>query len=533
MLGRRDFLAGATGAAMLGAGDPVQDGFTHGVASGEPSQTSVLLWTRFVGAAKRARLVVRVSARPDLSDPVFVGPAWAEAGRDFTARVTAAGLAPDRWWFYGFEAADGRRSDVGRTRTLPRGETEAFRLGVFSCANLRFGWFHAYGDAAASDIDLAVHLGDYIYEYDARTYPGPDQGVAGRRLEPAHETVTLADYRLRYACYRRDPDLRRLHARAPMIATPDDHEFADNAWTDGAFNHDPEQQGAWRARRAAALQAWREWMPVSDRPWAMYAIGDLAALFKLETRVTGRTAEPDLYALWDQRDGLEDAVARFRDRDWDTEANRIIGLDQERWLTRNLARQVRRTRWQLALSGTPMGWRYLPPEAADWVSQGTAAAQREVELLLAYGRAGVPLNMDDWGGRPRQRARLLAAAQRAGARLIALSGDTHNAYAYLLAHKGQAVAAEFGAPSVTSPGLEQWFPQASPAAIAAGLVRASPELQWCDASRRGWMTLDLTRDEATATWRMVSSVASPTPLGVENVKGVLDWKSDRPSILFS
>jgi alkaline phosphatase D len=516
VLGRRDLLAAGLGLAFVRPEQDGSSGFTHGVASGEPSQTSVLLWTRYVGSGSETRLAIRVSDRPDLSKPVFVGETAATVRRDHTARITATGLTPDSWWFYRFEAPDGRVSEIGRTRTLPHGATESFSLAVFSCANLRFGWFHAYAEAAErDDIDLAVHLGDYIYEYDNHTYPSAADGVPGRVSEPAHETLKLADYRARYASYRRDPDLQRLHARLPMIAVADDHESADNSWTGGANNHDPATQGSWRDRRAAAVRAWREWMPVSDRLWASYRIGDLATLFRLETRLSGRTAEPDMWRVWNMREGLDEAVATFRDQAWDTDRNRIIGPRQEAWLTASLFEAARRTRWQLLVQGVPMGWRFLPPEAADWATGGDDDAAREIEVLHAYGRVGVPINMDDWGGRPRQRGRLLAAAQASNAKLIVLSGDSHNAYAYELQSNGEPAAAEFGVQSVTSPGLETWFPRTDPRAVADGLVRASPELKWCDASRRGWMKVALARAGVTAEWRFFADVSRPNRIPTE------------------
>lgn len=117
--------------------------------------------------------------------------------------------------------------------------------------------------------------------------------MAGRILEPAGEIVALADYRLRHACNRLDPDLQRLHQMTPMIALWDDHETANNSWEGGAQNHDPETEGLWSARRAAAVQAYQEWMPVSEKPWKAYRVGDLATLYRTESRLIARSREPD------------------------------------------------------------------------------------------------------------------------------------------------------------------------------------------------------------------------------------------------
>jgi alkaline phosphatase D len=174
-------------------------GFTHGVASGEPDIDSILLWTRFV-AAGDVRLRVEVARDVGFTRLVGGGETNAEVNRDCTARITVRNLEPGRWYFYRFIAPDGSMSVIGRTRTLPVGDVSKFGIGLFSCSNLGFGWFNAYAHACErSDLDLMVHVGDYIYEYPLGSYPDLKSLIPGRHIEPNHETVSLADYRLRYA----------------------------------------------------------------------------------------------------------------------------------------------------------------------------------------------------------------------------------------------------------------------------------------------------------------------------------------------
>ena len=275
--------AGRLPASPLGA-----RGFTHNVASGEPGPQSMLLWTRFVPADGGAdvRLTAEIATDANFAHVVAGGQVRTGAHRDWTAKITLDGLVPGTDYYYRFVAPDGRFSATGRTRTLPVGNVDRFGLALFSCSHLSFGWFNAYRHAAVrDDLDLWLHVGDYIYE------DGDFPLVPGRAVEPVHEAVALADYRLRFACYRSDPDLQALHQRAPMVALWDDHETADDSWEGGARNHQPASEGAWDVRKAAAIQAYREWMPVSDEPWKAYRLGALATLYRTESRLLARTRQ--------------------------------------------------------------------------------------------------------------------------------------------------------------------------------------------------------------------------------------------------
>lgn len=504
MFSRRALIAGAAGAALwpgrLLAAPPA--GFTHGVASGEPTMDSVLLWTRYVGLAA-APLVVEVALTPDMARPIARADAVASPGSDWTARATIAGLPAGRWLWYRWRGSDGSASPVGRTRTLPGDGAGPLAIALFSCANMGFGWFNAYGHAAArDDLHLAVHLGDYLYEYPRGTYPDAADMVPSRGIEPSGALQGLADYRARYASYRRCPDLLALHARLPMLAVWDDHEFADNARSDGAYNHDPAREGRWSDRAAAAQQAWSEWLPVSGpNRWDTRAAGPLASLIRLETRITGRTAGPNLYGV-PQAGG---DWAGFAAGEWQQPRHMLLGSDQENWLAATLAEVAPKTRWQVLLQSVPMGHVVLPPAALDWPMAGGKDGAAEVALLVAAGRHGIPYNMDNWGGFPAQRARLLKSAATAGARLLVTSGDSHNGWGHQLYNGSRPVAVELAVPAVSSPGFERWFPGTDPAVIASALVAGNPELCFADTSRRGYASVHLAPDTATLAWHLTAS----------------------------
>ena len=497
-------LAAAPLAAQAGA--PFGSGFTHGIASGEPAARSVLLWTRFV-APHPTTLQFEVSDRQDFGAIVAGGTVEASPEHDCCAKAVATGLEPGCWYFYRFVAPNGAMSPVGRTRTLPEGATDKFRMAVFSCSNMGFGWFNAYRHACEQDaFDLAVHLGDYFYEYDYGHYPAKSQAVTGRVPEPLGETIHLADYRARYASYRRDPDLARLHQIYPTITVWDDHESANDSWKGGAENHQPDTEGEWSVRKAAAMRAYREWMPVSDANWASYDIGDLATLFRLETRLTGRDKQLDLAAALKGTDPahMQAALEAFKMRDWENPARNLMGADQQQWLSSGMKQSVGAGRkWQVLVQQIVMGSLFLPPEVAEGLSADTPdyVRQRLAAGVLA-SKVGIPFNLDSWDGYPAARQRLLDAAKEADANLVVLSGDSHNAWACELDGAG----VEFAGHSVTSPGAEAYLGWKKPQDTARELVASSPDLKWAETANRGYMAVELTPERASSEWRFMDTI---------------------------
>jgi alkaline phosphatase D len=491
-------------------------GFTHGVASGEPGPDRVLLWTRFVTPFAETRMRWEVSESADFARIAASGAAEISAERDWCIKAWAEGLKPGTWYYYRFVSSFGEASPTGRTRTLPVGKTARFRMAVFSCANYGFGLFNAYAHAAeAGEFDLAVHLGDYLYEYQRGEYPSARQTLAGREL-PVDEMVTLAQYRERFALYRSDPDLQRLHQVLPMVSVWDDHETANDSWKGGAENHQPESEGDWATRKAAAQRAYREWLPVSDDDWASYEIGNLATLLRLETRLVARDEPLDYLA------GYRKAVERFPDQhsgagaaylaafqaELTDERRTLLGAVQEAWLAKALKASVKaRKPWQVLAQQVVMGELRLTERVLEGMPAETSAGFRQqLQAMVAASRAGVPLNMDAWDGYPAARARLLQSALSAKANLVVLTGDTHNAWAFDLDHQGKRVGVEMAGHSVTSPGAESDLPWIAPADFARDSITANRQLKWCDMSQRGYMAVELTPRAAISEWRFMASI---------------------------
>lgn len=277
---RRQFVVTAAAAAALpglaqAAGrQHDRDGvFQHGVASGDPLADRVLLWTRVSGASDTVDVGWRVARDPALRYVVASGRTRTSAERDFTVKVDASGLQPGVTYYYQFTAR-GARSPVGRTKTLPALGMNHARLAFASCSNYPYGLFNAYAlIARRHDLDCVLHLGDYQYEYPNLEYG--DGRPLNRVPRPDRETVTLADYRERHACYKGDKDLQEAHRQHPWICVWDDHESANDSWMGGAENHTPATEGDWFVRKAASVRAYREWMPVRD-PADWLAVGNSA-----------------------------------------------------------------------------------------------------------------------------------------------------------------------------------------------------------------------------------------------------------------
>lgn len=523
---RRGFLGAASLASLAApalAANYSSGAFTHGVASGDPDVNSVVLWTRFrPGNGGNARIGWEVAESETFATPSAKGELLISAADDHCVKVIARGLKPGRRYAYRFLSASGA-SPTGFTRTAPQGKTSALTFAAFSCANKPQGYFHAYADAAArDDIELCIHLGDYIYEMERGNYPSLAEAVPGRTIVPDTELRAYRDYCARYASYRDDADLQELHRVKPWAVIWDDHEFANDTWMNGAGAQDDATDGPWAARKAAAVKAYCDWMPIRHtandglRIYRRLDWGDLASILLLDTRLIGRDAQGSARtalagAAQQGPDALKKAAQAFAANTLNDPRHSMLGAAQEVWLAQQLrASKASGRPWQVLAQQVVVGEqiiaasapKMLPPDASDW--------QRSfVQNAVTFAELGLPWNMDSWAGYPAARTRFLESCARDANNALVLSGDSHSAWAYDLPGANAAPAAvEIGVTSVASTGFERTFSNAAPGEREAAMLEANKELAWCDITNRGYTITQLTPQNVEATYVQLSDVTT-------------------------
>ncbi len=578
---RRNFLtttatlAAVGGSATLaGCDTPAQ--FHFGVASGDPLTDRVILWTHAARPNQTGdvRLTWQVAKDAAFKTIVSSGKVIATKAAGNTAKVDATGLSPDSTYFYRFKDEDGSFSPVGTTRTLPSASATSVKFAVFSCTLYSAGFFNVYNSAANSDAQFAIHLGVYIYEYGSdpskfgntnATDPTVTAASLGRVVIPANDIVSLNDYRTRYAQYRLDANLQALHAKMPWITIWDDHEFANNAYKDGAQNHDVATQGTWAARKAVAAQAYHEWMPIrTDASGDLFKIyrsfdfGNLFSLHMLDTRIEGRVkqyanfGDPITagYAYADYSAGLsKDPVTGL----YPDASRTMISATQQAWLTGAMAKST--ATWQIVGNQDIMAKMWLPASvlqaqtaaAANPTSANLIAVQSAISDYLtakatraAAGPAALsptqtallnpafnprlPYNLDSWDGYPINREIVLQTANGLGKKLVALSGDSHNAwFNNLTLLNGTKVGVEFATSSVTAPGFESaglgglassldgsvLVQQLGNGAIGAGLGLID-DLNFANTMKRGYLLMTITADAVKGDYVFTDTITSKT-----------------------
>jgi alkaline phosphatase D len=439
--------------------------FFHGVASGDPTSTSVILWTRITENIDTAFVNWEVALDTNFTNILASGDTMTTALTDYTVKVKAINLPQNTWMFYRF-SHNGVLSPMGRTRTAPAGGINQLRFAVLSCSNFQDGFFNVYRDIVnKNDIDAVIHLGDYIYEYGIDDFsPGSD---TSRLHEPAVEILNLEDYRIRHSQYKLDVDLQELHRQFPVITVWDDHETANNSWMGGAENHTPATEGLWADRRGAGVQAYFEWMPievVNNSIKRTFQWGDLVDMIMIDTRLEGR----------EEQAGTSGAVV--------TDTNRtLLGSAQLSWLKSELS--ASNARWKLI------------------------GNQVMIAPLSIFGSA---VNEDQWDGYPAERTNILSHIQNQGINnCVFLTGDIHTSWGndvplqtsnYNGSTGVGSVAVEFVCTSVTS---SSFLTFTVPTAI---IQIFNPHVKYAELSQRGYLLFDVDTQRVQGDWVYMSTV---------------------------
>ena len=488
--------------------------FSHGVASGDPTHTSSVIWTRVSPVGSDDMLVYwEVAADQHFAGVVRSGSMKATAERDFTVKVDVDGLKPGQMYYYRFKAA-GLYSEPGRTRTLPEGQVDRLTIALASCSNYAFGYFNAYEVISADkDIQFVLHLGDYLYEYGIDGWGGQESKQLGREHQPAHEILSLSDYRQRHAQYKADPASRLMHAAHPLICIWDDHESANNPYIHGAQNHQP-GEGKWFERRNASVQAYFEWMPVrdpqpgerEDELWRAFEFGDLATMITLETRHTGREQQVDyeeyLPAIKtaEQRQTFMDDVMGDPQRD-------MLSVKMKAFYKQHVAESVKQGQpWRLLGNPIPMARIHLP----DVNDIAATLDDKTMGGYLMVGELDLPWYSDTWDGYGGAREHFYQMNRDQGVSdLLVLTGDSHSFWANeLFDRSGQPMGLELGTSGISSPGDFLPYGKTIAAEMDRRMANHNQEVRWTDGLHNGFVKLTVTPEKAIADFVTVNTVIS-------------------------
>jgi alkaline phosphatase D len=460
--------------------------FSLGVASGFPTTTGAVLWTRVDDLARTSLVTLEISTDKDFRRIVQRRRIRASAVRDFTARTQVTGLKPGSEYFYRFHT---RTTDsmVGRLRTLrPADSAETVRIGVLSCQSYEAGYYTAIaGLAAEPDLDLVLHLGDYIYEHHYYDGPAARKDTTGPNKDG--DVQTLAEYREKYRLYKSDPELQAMHAAYPFVPIWDDHEVEDNyrgggpdsASTAPATTENDNaypRRVSFAERRRAGYLSYFEYQPRirkagSTAIYGTVPLGANATIFLTDQRQY-RSPQP-----------CGDALARPCPEGADP-GRTMIGAAQKAWFKDALAKDG--AAWKL------------------WAS--------EVMLMAWDSAPGVPLNQDGWDGYAAERTEILAHVKDRGIKnLVALTGDIHTYVAGTLTTTGRVTGApvgtEFVGGSVSSLGLEAVFGPATP--LVGALQATNPHIAYLDSVHRGYMVVEATKGQLAVRFRSPASTQVP------------------------
>jgi alkaline phosphatase D len=439
--------------------------FPFGVASGDPTEKGVILWTALNPFKLQTFRIVscQVSEQANFKEIARTYQYEVEISRGLSVKMNASNLSQDKQYFYRFIYGEDT-SAIGKTKTIGT-NPDHLKFAVVSCSNYEWGYFNAYESIAnIPNLDFVVHLGDYIYEYGPGVYG--DKSLNRVHL-PAKELLTIQDYRSRYAQYRLDEQLQKVHQNTPFISVWDDHEIANDTYTEGAQNHQ-EEDGDWNERKHAAQQAYFEWLPITDNTkyeiQREFNFGSLANLFMLDERLKGRTKQPT----------LENASL---------ESNSILGKIQYDWLVNSMNRSE--TSWNI-LGNQVLFSRINIPAHVE----------------------GLKKSMDTWQGYLNEKNQLfdefhkISLAKYQANNLIVLTGDIHSSLALKLEHKNKPLGVEWVAPSVTSANYNERYSSCKTKTVERKLRNKTlnPALDFVNLRHHGYVLIELSTSHAKSTW---------------------------------
>lgn len=453
--------------------------FYHGVASGDPLANGVILWTRVTPQDSVASIPVtwEIAESPDFTTILQTDSAKAMAEKDYTVKIDVGNLQAGKTYYYRFQAM-GKTSATGRTKTTPVGMSDSLKFAVVSCSNWEWGYFNAYEKIAdRDDVDAVLHLGDYIYEYGRGKYG--DTTI--RKNLPAYEIVSLSDYRTRHSQYRLDKGLRKVSQQHPMIAIWDDHEVANNVYTEGAQNHQPDKEGDFQKRKTAAIKAYYEWMPIREggKHYRSFSYGDLADLVMLDERLEGKTKPVDSLTA----------------ADYENDTRSMLGKEQLAWMEEQLKNSK-----------------------AVWKVLGNQVMFADIELSVVY--PNMPRNLDSWDGYPAEKKKLKDfILQNKLKDVIFLTGDTHSSWAIEVATdvkktynpktSAGAFAIELGTTSISSANDNEYHSTDTVKLMENALMSMNPHIKYLNARDHGYLLLTLYPGKAKGEWYFMETIRQP------------------------
>lgn len=492
--------------------------FSLGVASFDPTASKVIIWTRYTETDKE--IFWEVATDFEFKEMVRSGAVKTEVSRDNTIAIELTELPQDTALFYRFiNKEDKQVSVVGETITLPENASQ-LKLAVCSCSNFQAGLFNVYNAMAKSEADIIVHLGDYFYEYGSKGYGYV--AALERDHEPAHEILTLEDYRTRYKQYRSDKDLQLAHRKKPFICVWDDHEVANDTYKDGAQNHDEATEGSFQVRKENALKAYSEFLPFTQLElgneeliYRAFNLGNLVDLIMLDTRVIGRDKQLDSTGYFVDNTAFKTAL--------NDSSRTLLGTKQKNWLMNQLTNAS--AKWQVFGQQVLMSRMTIPDEViSSFGAPNFNTILTELVTIKARVLAGDPTvtnaekarisedrqlayNMDAWDGYPAEREEIYNSLGTK--KIVNLAGDTHNGWSSKLTKEdGTIVGVEVATASVSSPGFESFIGGnlAAVSGFQTALTTLIDDLNYFNASKRGFVLTTFTQADVKAEWIYVDTV---------------------------